>query len=206
MAILAMAVRTDYGAAREGGHAYGRTAYRTTCLLPIKVEMHTDEPLSWEVADRHAQADSTCSLLQWRGNAMSSCGSASGTGQWGGGGAGQRVRQRPLALHDGRRLASARAAREAATAPPPRRRRGSSSTQAKGTGAARRPLPSKPVVARRTILDAVGGWSGFVRCVFDPAVRALLLADVVVPRGPRHNGSALTGGGGGGGGADRSEC
>ena len=168
-----------------------------TALLAIKVEMHTDEPLSWEVADRHAQADSTCSLLQWRGNAMSSCGSASGTGRWGGGSAGQRVRQRPLASH-GRRLASARAAREGATAPPPRRRRGSS------TGAAR--PPSKPIFTRRTILEAVGGWSGFVRCVFDPAVRARLLADVVVPRSPRHNGSALTGGGGGGGRTARHEA
>ena len=34
-----------------------RTAQRATltALLAIKVEMHTDEPLSWEVADRHAQ-------------------------------------------------------------------------------------------------------------------------------------------------------
>ena len=164
----------------------------------MKVEMHTNEPLSWEVADRHAQAESTCALLQWRGNAMSSCGSASATGQRGGSSAGQRVRQHPPALH-GRRLASARAAREGATAPPPRRRRGSS-TQVKGTRAARQPLPPKPIITKRTIIEAVGGWSGFVRCVFDPAIRALLLADVAVPRWLRHNGSALAGGGGGGGG------
>ena len=190
-----MAVLTMVRLAKVGIH----TNELLAALLAMKVEMHTDEPLSWEVADRHAQADSTCSLLQWRGNAMSSCGSASATEQRGGSSAGQRVRQRPLALH-GRRLASARAAQEGATAPPPPRRRRGSSTQAKGAGAARRPLPSKPIVTRRTILEAVGGWSGFVRCVFDPAVRALLLADVAVPRWLRHNGSALAAAAGGGGG------
>ena len=96
-------------------------------------------------------------------------------------------------LVHGRRLASARAAREGANAPPPRRRRGSSA-QAKGAGAARRPLPAQP---KRTMLEAVGGWSGFVRCMFEPAVRARLLADAAAPRSPRRNGTALHGGAGG---------
>ena len=146
------------------------------------------------MADRHAQAASTCALLQWRGNAMGAC-------TWGGGSSAQRVRQRPPAsqglahglvhgLVHGRRLASARAAREGAHAPPPSRRRGSSA-QAKGAGAARRRLPAQP---KRTMLEAVGGWSGLVRCMFEPAVRARLLADAAPPRSPRRNGTALHGG------------
>lgn len=78
----------------------------------------------------------------------------------------------------GRRLAAARREPRAAAR---------AASRASGSRARRPTTPRRAPPPKGTILEAVGGWSGFARCVFDPEVRARLLAD-----GPRRarNGSA----------------